>query len=56
MKPESMNGQPKTPAYRLRANKIHSKLKTMCHRWMTLNRPEIVERFRRKVKKEAERG
>lgn len=48
----SENGQPKTPAYRLRANRIHSRLKTLCHQWMVRHRPEVVAGLQSKARKE----
>jgi len=45
-----------TPAYRLRTNRIHSKLKTLCHKWMRDNRPEVVERLRKQAKRETANG
>jgi hypothetical protein len=50
------NGKPTTPEYRLRTNRIHSKLKTLCHQWMVRNRPELVDRMRRQAKREVARG
>ena len=46
----------KTPAYRLRANRVHSKLKTLCHQWMRTHRPEVVEKLHRQARKEVVRG
>lgn len=53
MKPATHNGLPKTPAYRLRANRTHSKLKTLCYRWIKRNRPEVLATLHTKAKKEA---
>lgn len=46
----------KTPAYRLRVNRVHSKLKTLCHQWIGRNHPEVMETLRRKAKREVARG
>lgn len=56
MKPAAHNGIPKTPAYRLRANRVHSKLKTLCHQWLKKNRPEVLDWLHSKAKKEVARG
>lgn len=50
------NGTHKTPPYRLRANRTHNKLKTLCHQWVMKNHPEVAETLRRKAKREVARG
>jgi hypothetical protein len=50
------NGSHKTPAYRLRTNRVHSKLKTLCHQWMVRHQPALVDRMRRQAKREVARG
>jgi hypothetical protein len=46
------NGKPKTPEYRLRANRTHNRLKTLCHQWVSKHRPEMLERLRQRAAKD----